>query len=204
MRILFATPMLLAACQQPGPDPAPGPSPTPTPAAVATSSPLPSATATPAAAPALTADGWGAMRIGMTRRELEAAFGPDADPEAVGGPDPESCDQFRPVRAPKGLVVMVEDGRLTRVSLVEGATLRTDRGLGLGATAAEVRAAHGAALAVEPHEYVPPPGENLTHWARGGAADRDARGVRYEIGADGRVSAVHAGGRSIGYAEGCA
>lgn len=35
----------------------------------------------------------------------------------MGGPDPEACDQFRPERAPEGMLLMVEDGRLTRISL---------------------------------------------------------------------------------------
>ncbi|WP_158332143.1 hypothetical protein [Brevundimonas abyssalis] len=37
----------------------------------------------------------------MTRAEVVAALGEDANPDAVGGPDPESCDQFRPERRPR-------------------------------------------------------------------------------------------------------
>src|SRR5690606_9967730 len=51
----------------------------------------------------ITADGWGPLRIGMTRDEVVAAAGDDANPDAVGGPDPQRCDQFRPARAPAGL-----------------------------------------------------------------------------------------------------
>ncbi|MDQ3483196.1 MAG: hypothetical protein M3448_07320, partial [Pseudomonadota bacterium] len=89
----------------------------------------------------LTAEGWGPLKIGMTLAEVTAALGPDSDPEAVGGLDPESCDQFRPARAPEGMLVMVEDGRLTSISLIRQAKVKTDRGLGLGIPAAEVRAA---------------------------------------------------------------
>ncbi|WP_262423623.1 hypothetical protein [Brevundimonas denitrificans] len=57
----------------------------------------PNAGRTPAQTPdpnALSAQGWGPLRIGMTRAEVVAALGEDANPDAVGGPDPESCDQF--------------------------------------------------------------------------------------------------------------
>ena len=165
--------------------------------------------APPAAGPALTAIGYGPLRIGMTIAEVNAALGPDSDPEAVGGPEPESCDQFRPARAPEGLLVMVEEGRLTRITLHEAAPVATDRGLRVGATAAEVRAAYGAAVRAEPHEYQEPPAEYLTVWTRGapaaaeGTTDPAARGLRYEVASDGRVAAIHAGGPSIQYVEGC-
>ena len=162
----------------------------------------------PVAEPVLTADGYGPLRFGMTLAEVTAALGRDADPDAVGGPDPESCDQFRPARAPEGLLVMIEDGRLTRVTIHRDAPIATDRGLNVGASAADVRAAYGAAARAEPHEYQDPPAEYLTVWTRGGigadgAAEPGARGIRYEVASDGRVAAIHAGGPSIQYVEGC-
>jgi hypothetical protein len=119
-----------------------------------------------AAQPVLTADGWGPLRIGMRRAEVEAALGPDSDPAEDGGPEPESCDQFRPARAPEGLLVMIEDARLSRISLHDGARIATDKGLRVGATRAEVKAAHGPELRSEPHEYESPEGEYLTVWTR--------------------------------------
>lgn len=208
MRTVPLIALTLAVC---GPAEQPRPDPVAT-QAVTVPAPEPAASPTPAriasAAPALTPDGWGPLRIGMTRVEVEAALGPDADPEAVGGPDPAQCDQFRPARAPEGMLVMIEDGRLTRVSLVKGTAIVTDRGLGPGATAAAVRDAYGDPLKAEPHTYADPPGEYLTYWPRGAPADGDrpapdARGVRYEVDGDRRVSIVHAGGPSIQYVEGC-
>lgn len=210
MRILALMLPLAACAEERAPEPAqsgpivgavPPEAVTPRPAPSLTPSPSPSAS--PSRTAALTAQGWGPLRIGMARAEVERALGPDADPNAAGGPDPERCDQFRPARAPKGMIVMVEDGRLTRVSLVRGAKLATDRGIALGTPASAVQAAYGRALRRERHEYVPPPGAYLTHWA-GGVGTPDARGIRYEIGADGRVEAIHAGGPSITYVEGCA
>lgn len=165
----------------------------------------------------LTAEGWGPLKIGMTLAEVTAALGPDSDPQAVGGADPESCDQFRPQRAPEGMLLMVEKGQLTRISLIRDNKVKTDRGLGLGIPAAQVRAAYGDKLQATPHKYGEPPQEYLTVWATGGAVPPRAgadipgdqpvpptsRGIQYEVNASGNVGAIHAGGPSILYVEGC-
>ncbi len=166
------------------------------------------APAAPAAEPVLTAEGYGPLRIGMTLAAVEAAMGADSDPATDGGPEPESCDQFRPARAPAGLLVMIEEGRLTRISLHDGSKVATDKGLRVGAARAEVRAAYGPELRSEPHEYESPEGEYLTVWTRedrgpDGFAGPEARGIRYEVGATGRVDVIHAGGASIQLVEGC-
>ncbi|HEY0326452.1 MAG TPA: hypothetical protein VGC46_10845 [Allosphingosinicella sp.] len=158
----------------------------------------------------LTSEGLGPLRIGMTLAEIAAAAGPDSDPEAVGGPEPESCDQFRPERAPDGVIVMVQDGRLTRISLGEGSRIATDRGIRVGDPAARVRAAYGSSLTEMPHEYIEAPAAYFTHWdgnvrpGEGGyVEDPAARGIRYETDERKRVTLIHGGGTSIQYVEGC-
>lgn len=156
----------------------------------------------------VTAEGWGPLRVGMSLAQITAAVGPDANPEAVGGADPAQCDQFRPIRAPQGVLVMVENGRLSRISLINNSQLKSDRGLGLGAAPAAVVAAYGPALRVEPHKYESAPAQYLTFWSRGGGSasgpiGSDSRGVRYEIDGSGKVASIHAGGPSISYVEGC-
>jgi hypothetical protein len=164
----------------------------------------------PVAAAVLTAEGFGPLRIGMSRAELVEALGEDRNPEAVGGPDPERCDEFRPARAPEGMLVMIEEGRLSRISLVAGAKVATDRGLTVGAAAAAVRDAYGNALKSGPHKYEGRPAAYFTVWAtKGPKADQyeaapTARGILYEVGTTGLVKAIHAGGPSIQYVEGCA
>ena len=147
-------------------------------------------------------DGWGPLRIGMTRAEVVAAAGEDANPDAVGGPNPEECDEFRPEQAPRGLLVMLEDGVLTRISLSEGTGIRTESGIQVGDSAAAVMAAHGAEAMTTPHKYQDPPARYITIWRTAPPAP-DARGIVYEIGQDDRVIHVHAGGSSIQYVEGC-
>lgn len=182
-------------------------------AAATAAAPAPAAPVPAAAEPAawvLTSEGLGPLRIGMTLAEIAAAAGADSDPAAIGGPDPEACDQFRPARAPEDVLVMVEQGRLTRVSLVRDSALKTDRGIGTRAAAAEVRRAYGDALVETPHKYVETPAAYLTHWTKGGdrtkpyVEDPAARGIVYEVGRDGQVQAIHAGGPAIQYVEGCA
>ena len=188
----------LAACGAPPAAPeAPPPPPAPPSAPAAPGPPV-------SAADKLTAQGYGPLRIGMTRAEVEAALGPDDDPEAVGGPDPASCDMFRPERAPEGLLVMVEDGVLTSVWLSRNTAIETDRALNIGDAAAEVKRVYGAAAEVMPHKYAPPPAEYVTVWSTTDHRSAAARGLTYEIGQDGRVQSIAGGGPSIQYVEGCA
>lgn len=168
--------------------------------------------APPPAAPAadpniLTADGLGAARIGMSKADLVAAWGDRANPNLVGGAEPEVCDQFHPTRAPDGVNVMIQDGKLTRITLMRDAKIKTDRGFGLGDTAMAIKQAYGGSIFAQPHKYQDAPAEDLFAWAKGGSSayvtDPSARGVRYEIGSDGKVMMVHAGDPSIQLVEGC-
>lgn len=168
----------------------------------------PVASATPAADPnALTAEGLGPVRIGMTTSDLTAAWGADSNPEAVGGAEPETCDQFHPSGAPEGVLVMVQDGKLSRISLIRDSKVKTDRGFGLGDTGLAIKQAYGGAIVAQPAKYEPAPAEDLISWSRGGSTnyvqDPAARGVRYEVDATGKVTTVHAGDPSIQLVEGC-
>lgn len=156
----------------------------------------------------LTPEGWGPLRIGMTRDEVTAAVGDFDDPDGTGLPDPESCDNYPPSRAPAGLYVMLEQGVLTNIALAEGSTVETSEGLSVGDSADAVRAAYGDQLVVEPHHYIGLPAEYLTVWIAGeitenGTSDPNARGIRYETNTDGLIQLIHAGGPSIQYVEGC-
>ena len=156
---------------------------------------------------ALNAEGLGAARIGMSKADLIAAWGDRANLNAVGGAEPEVCDQFHPARAPEGVNVMIQDGKLTRITLMRDAKIKTDRGFGLGDTAMAIKQAYGGSIFAEPHKYQAAPAEDLFAWTRGGSTnyvtDPSARGLRYEIGTDGKVSMIHAGDPSIQLVEGC-
>lgn len=153
------------------------------------------------AEPTLTADGWGELRIGMSVEEVVAAAGPPADPDAVGGPEPEYCSQLRPERAPEGMLLMMEAGALTRISIDAPAEVRTDDGFGVGDSADAIIASYGDAATVTPHKYLTGGAQYITVWKdRSGP---EPRGIVYETGDDHRVTHIHAGGPSIQNVEGC-
>ncbi len=91
----------------------------------------------------------------------------------MGGPDPESCDQFRPLDAPEGVLVMIQEGVLTRITVTPHKYW-------------EAPARYVTVWSRPPSESEPEP-----------------RGIRYEIDAGDRVVHVHGGGPSIEYVEGC-
>ena len=150
----------------------------------------------------LTADGWGPLRIGMTRAEVVAAAGEDANPEAVGGPEPEVCDEFRPRNAPQGVLVMIERDTLTRISVSRNTEIATPAGFRIGDAASAVEAAYGDSARVELHKYEEAPARYITVWRNASSAG-ERRGIRYEIGGDDRVRHLRGGGPSIEYVEGC-
>lgn len=201
---LFASALAFAACspaQEPPPVPAPEVSTT---APEATPPPAPDMTLD-----VLTADGIGPLTIGMTKDEVVAAVGPTRTPNAVGGPEPDACEEFRPERAPEGVLVMITEGKLSRISLVDMSTVKTDKGLGLGDTADAVKTGYGDQAKATPHKYQDKPAEYITWWKDGPRTepyveDTAARGIVYEIDGTGKVGAIHAGGPTIQYVEGCA
>lgn len=200
-RIAVIAALAFAACSPSSNEPAPATPAEPAPAAEA-----------PAASPAITfdvitPDGIGPLKIGMTKDEVIAAAGDTRTPDAAGIPG--ECSEFQPQRAPDGLWVMIESGKLTRITIGEMSTLKTDKGLGLGDTADAVKTAYGAEAKATPHKYQDAPAEYVTWWKGGPRAepyvqDEAARGIVYEIDGTGKVGAIHAGGPSIQYVEGCA
>ena len=151
-------------------------------------SPAPS---TPAAN-VLTLDGLDALRIGRPV--------PAGSSWAERGA--QISDECRLIGSPDypGVYAITEGGRVRRITLGQGSQVRLAEGIGVGASEAEVRADF-AGFREEPHEYVEAPGKYLT--APNAASGQAA--LRFEIGADGKVSLVHVGTMPVlGYVEGCA
>lgn len=181
--------MALAACGQPA---AKTDTPAPTPAAQ-TAAPAPAA-----AAPVLTPTGFGPLRIGMTDAEARAAVGA-ANIEADTGTEiSDSCTEIKLKGAYPGVYLMINDGRLSRITLYDDPTFKTDKGIGIGARPADVMAAYPGIVST-PHEYENPPAVYLTLWTK-----PEKEGTRFEINHEGVVGSIHAGDETIQYVEGCA
>ncbi|HEY5712428.1 MAG TPA: hypothetical protein VIT38_11085 [Allosphingosinicella sp.] len=144
----------------------------------------------------LTPDGYGPVRIGMTRAQVSAALHSPLEGEPIE--DEESCIELTATRGHPNLAFMFQAGRLTRISLAGAGPIRTERGIGIGSTAAEVRRAYGPRIEAEVHEYLGAPGEYLTWWAR-----PNRRGIRFETDNNRRVDVIHAGDGSVRFIEGC-
>ncbi len=148
-----------------------------------------------AASPPLTPDGFGPMRIGMSERLAARTLGLKIAKD--DGANSYDCREELWPAHPE-LVVMARRGRIARISLVEKSPLRTERGLGVGSSEADVRRGYGRALKAEPNAYEEPPALYLTAWAVKGR-----RGVRYETDNTRRVARLHVGDDSIELIEGC-
>jgi hypothetical protein len=147
------------------------------------------------AAPPLTAQGWGKLRIGMRERDAVRLFHlrvPKSD-----GADSFDCRQDE-MPSQEGLFVMAERGIVTRITIEAPSRLKTDRGLGISATETEVKRAYGRKLKIDTAPYLEEPAHELIFWnARG------TRGVRYDTNIAGAVDAIYVGSRSIINIEGC-
>ncbi len=89
---------------------------------------------------------------------------------------------------------------MRRVTVGQRSDVKLIEGIGVGATEVEVRAAFPG-FREAPHEYEEAPAKYLT----APNADSGDPALRFEIGADRKVSLMHVGTMPVlGYVEGCA
>lgn len=143
----------------------------------------------------LTAEGIGPLRVGVYAASV---WGGPRTPPSVDA----MCEVIEFANGPPGVKAMVNGGMVAQVILEAPSTLKTDRGFGPGDDGTAVKAAYGASAIVAPAMSAPSPAEDITVWTDGEVNDgfRDdlaLRGLRYSIGADGKVLRVRAGGPAI-------
>ena len=144
------------------------------------------------AADVLTLEGLGALRIG------------EPVPAGSGWAErgAQASDTCRIVSSPEfpGVYAIVEDGKVRRVTAGQRSDVKLIEGIGAGSPEDEVRAAFPGFREV-PHEYEEAPAKYLT----APNAESGDPALRFEIGADRKVSLMHVGTMPVlGYVEGCA
>jgi hypothetical protein len=185
----------LAACKQETaapPDPALATSGTAVDTPVQPSGPAgePSGSATTASASVLTLEGLGALKFGQPV--------PKGSSWAERGA--QASDECRVLSSPEypKVYAIAEGGKIRRISVSEGAAVRTVEGIGPGSTRAQVDSAFPG-FRESPHKYVDG-GKYLT----APNAPSGDPAVRFEMSPQGKVTAMHFGTMpALGYVEAC-
>lgn len=155
-----------------------------------------SVTAVAADKPAkLAFDSFGAVRVGMTPVQMQAALG---GPFKKDFPDDtERCRYMRPAAGTEQVSFMMIDDRLARIDVMDPG-ISTVAGIHIGSLKSDVLAAYPQGVSVEPHAYTTPDGEYLTVYS-----PDHHHGIRFETDHD-RVVSFYAGkADAIHYIEGC-
>lgn len=224
MRVVCLGFAILAAACSPQPEmteaPAPAPAPVEAPQPAAPVRPseviVSEADLPPAPSGGLTVEGWGAIRIGMTLDELNAALGTNVSLADDTDYAEYQCAYLNLPAAPGQPAVMFQDGIVARLDVNEPGTA-TYGGLKIGDTSARARELLGRAINATTHFYSGDPAEYLTVWTVGGstwpwdgllapeqeAHFRAARGIRFETDVNGVIDRLYAGNGSIEMVEGC-
>jgi hypothetical protein len=149
----------------------------------------------------LTPEGWGQVKIGMSRSDVEAALHATLtiDDSASGADVCFYGWAGIPERPKPPLLLRFVDRRLAVIGLSDG-SLRTDRGVKLGDPESVVQAAYGPVLQKTPAPYYDDkdPRHQLYFWAA------SKRGLLFWIDATGHVERIEAGTQQLKAMEGCA
>ena len=140
-------------------------------------------------------DGFGPIRVGMTRAQAERAAGlPLSDDSAVRG---AYCYYLDLARSAKGVVFMFTDSRIARID-VQATGYATLSGARIGDSEARLRDLYGERAKFSPHKYLGTNGNYVT------VASADHRhAVQFETH-HGRVTRYRAGRfPEVGLVEGC-
>ena len=143
----------------------------------------------PSSTPTLSLTGVGPLVVGQ-QVPSEGDF--TADAAAPGS----TCRLFTSTNMP-GVTALAEDGTIRRVTVAGDSNIKLEERIGVGSTRQEVMRAFPG-FAAEPHKYEDSPSGYMTQ-------PGDDPRLRFEIGQDDRVQAIHVGRMpQLAYVEGCA
>lgn len=113
-----------------------------------------------------------------------------------GKPLEPSCDHLYPEKGHKGVSLMVQNGKITRI-VISNPRIQTLSGAKVGDSTERLKQLFGGRLEIEQHKY-DDEGYYYFVWEQG-----KRYGVKFEIGGN-KVTDIYAGDDSIRYVEGCA
>lgn len=142
----------------------------------------------------LTPEGIGAVRIGMTPKQVLAIW---KTRWKYGPPNSPTCSNVVPASMP-GMTMLFENGRLGRISIQKGSFLATAAGIHIGSSDREVLRAYGANVQVANADYEPPPAKVFTVWKK-----PNALGIKFVTNSSHVVSEIRVGNHTIDFIEGC-
>jgi hypothetical protein len=161
--------------------------------AATTPAPPRAATEKPAGEWEVTSSGIGALKAGMSLDEAKIVMRDNL----VIPAKLEECDFVKTKTGPKGLMVMVEKGEISRVDITAG-SVATVEGAKIGDSEDRIKSLYPGQVAVQPHKYTH--GHYLVVTPKGGGDNR----IVFET--DGKKVLRYRSGRmpAVQYVEGCA
>lgn len=143
-------------------------------------------------------DGIGPIKTGMTVKEAEKASG--AKLKIFDELDNPDCVTAQIVGGKEGISLMVAEGKIARIDVIDKATNKTPGGAAIGWTEDQVKKLYGKAVKVTKHAYVD------GHYLTIKSADPKQSKLRYVFETDhGKVTQFRSGREpEVEYVEGCA
>jgi len=159
-----------------------------------TTTPPATSPGTPTADMLVTEYGIGPIRAGMTAEEVRRAMG-GGFAEPRGGSS--GCGYAVMPKAPPGLAVMLENGKVARVEVRRG-TIPTAAGAKIGDTEAKINSLYAGRVVTTPHKYTPG-----GHYLTVTPTDKSAHRIVFET--DGKVVTEYRSGSlpAVEYVERC-
>ena len=115
----------------------------------------------------ITPNSFGPLRVGMTVAQAASAMGGGfAAPRGYDG----GCGYATLTKAPAGLAVMLQGGKIARFEVRNGG-IKTAEGAGIGDSEARIKSLYGSSVATTPHKYVQG-GHYLTVTPSAGSSNR--------------------------------
>jgi len=140
----------------------------------------------------VTPAGIGGIRAGMSMDEARIVMHGEFDIPANLG----ECGYIKPKTGPKGIMIMVEKGEISRVDVTSG-SVATVEGAKIGDTEDRIKSLYPGQVEVQPHKYTD--GHYLVVTPKGGGNNR----IVFETGS-GKVTRYRSGRLpAVQYVEGC-